>query len=90
LNCRNDSSQFNIELRASGSGTYNTIENGYYFSWKQKRTYEITTASVTISEVTNKNRATGTFEFSAKDELSGKVIHVKEGKFNGVNGLGYW
>jgi hypothetical protein len=90
LNCRNDSSQFNIELRASGPGTYTTVENGYYFSWNQKTTFEITTASVTISKVTHTNKATGSFEFSAKDEISGKVITVKEGKFNDVNGLGYW
>jgi hypothetical protein len=90
LSCKNDSSQFNIELRASATGTYQTIEDGYYYSIKEKVSYKIISGTVTISEVTNENKATGSFEFSAKDELSEKVINVKEGKFNKVNGMGYW
>ncbi len=87
---RNDTSQFTIELRATGKGTYTTIDDGYYFSLPQKTNYDIKSGSVTITEVTSKNLATGSFEFEAENQASGKKVKITQGKFTQVQGLGFW
>jgi hypothetical protein len=90
ITCKNDSSQLAIELRATGPGTYTVLEDGYYFSFPEKTIYYIKSGKVIIDEVTDKNLATGSFEFEAEDEEGTKKVKVTDGKFAKVKGLGYW
>jgi hypothetical protein len=66
-------------LRATGAGTYKVIENGFYFSFPRKTIFEIKSGTVVILEVTSQNRATGTFEFDAEEEESGKKVKITVG-----------
>lgn len=90
LNSENDSSSFHLEFRATGPGTYTTIENGYYVSIPQQIIYRIVSGTVTLTEVKQDEIARGTFSLQAKDAASGKTVNITEGKFEDVKGSGHW
>jgi hypothetical protein len=51
----------------------------FTFLSPRKTIFEIKSGTVVILEVTSQNRATGTFEFDAEEEESGKKVKITVG-----------